>query len=119
MKEQIAPLLEKLAEKLGTTVEHLWQVLVRQAYIAGVYDISFAVIFILASVVGIPKFVRLLKNWLQKGGDAEFFAPVIAVASIVGWAVVAVIVLSSIRDAVFALANPEYWALKEVLEAIR
>lgn len=34
MNEQVLALLTQLAEKLGTTVEHLWSVLVKQAFIS-------------------------------------------------------------------------------------
>ncbi len=39
MDEQIEKLLRELAEKLGTTAEHLWGVLMRQAPISGVIGI--------------------------------------------------------------------------------
>jgi len=34
LEKELVPLLEKLSEKLGTTAEHLWQILIKQAPIA-------------------------------------------------------------------------------------
>ena len=41
MNDQTLELIRDLAEKLGTTTEHLWGVLVTQAYISGVGDVIF------------------------------------------------------------------------------
>ena len=43
MKE-IAPILEKLANQLGTTATYLWEVLIRQAFVSDIQDIAFIVL---------------------------------------------------------------------------
>ena len=41
MNDQTLELIRDLAEKLGTTTEHLWGVLMTQAFISGIGDVIF------------------------------------------------------------------------------
>lgn len=52
MNDNTRQLLEQLAVKLGTTVEHLWGVLIRQAPVSGLISILgyIAVIAVLAEI---------------------------------------------------------------------
>ena len=47
MNDQTLQLLKQLADKLGTTAEHLWAVLVKQAGIEARMDAGFAGMFLL------------------------------------------------------------------------
>jgi len=118
--EQLAPLLEKLAEKLGTTVEHLWQVLINQAQVQLQINelwmtfqfwamIALGVFFLLA-LVGII----FSDDYEEKG--------------IFGWLSFAIFVVAAIFAACYfgnytenitLTTNPEYWALKEVLSQLK
>ena len=116
MKE-LTVLLEQLALKLGTTVEHLWGVLLRQAPISGTVNIIISVTVIIISVF----FVRLaiVKT---KGPDAEWDEEgaflIWVVALIIAFGSSA-IVFASIKNIASAFLNPEYWALNELLTAIK
>ena len=119
MKE-LTPLLEKLAEKLGTTTEYLWGVLLAQAQVE-IY--IFIAIFIL-TVFGVIATVKLLK-YTQKYWDKEDapttawialgFGCVIGMATIIG----VLSTIANISDVITAINNPKYWALKEVLNVIK
>ena len=50
MNDQTVQLLRELAEKFGTTTEHLWGVLIKQAYISGVGDLITSIAFALAAI---------------------------------------------------------------------
>jgi hypothetical protein len=119
MNEQTTKLLEALAAKLGTTAEYLWTVLLRQAWISAIEDVLQYLV-----VASLPyfmwKFHKRMKATMEGGylsNDEEKWL-------IVGvcWFVVAVIVFWAflcIPDTITKLVNPEYWALSEVLHALR
>ena len=121
MDDKTLQALTVLAEKLGTTAEYLWGVLLKQAPITGAIDLA-----IMAAWVAMAwlwcRFV-LRKTTAPKATDdapypkadwreeAAFFSWLSAVA-LVG--VTALIVSSSFAMAVAALVNPEYWALRQI-----
>lgn len=49
MDEKYYELLERIATKLGTTAEHLWGVMVKQAPISGITDLISIVVLIAAA----------------------------------------------------------------------
>lgn len=115
MNEATTKLVEELAAKLGTTAEHLWGVLVRQAPISGVCD----ALAIVAWIIGLAWALRLVRSKTKEtDGDAEwedegaFFAWLV-------WGITAAVVMivagACFGDIVASIVNPEYWALKQVM----
>jgi hypothetical protein len=111
MDDKTEKLIRDLAEKLGTTSEHLWTVMVRQAPISGVTAIFEAAIMIIA-VVAAFYFVQdktATNAWMGEGAFFAWF----------GWVIFTVVVFMavccSIEDTVSAIFNPEYWALNKLL----
>jgi len=111
MKE-LTPLLEKLADKLGTTVEHLWSVLLQQAQIdAQIWQMwmvvwmcvfgGLAVISIFLAFIGSREKWELWGVWFIVTG----LSFVIGIPVFIGC-------YSAI---ITRTQNPEYWALKEIL----
>ena len=49
--DKMIPLLEKFADKLGTTAEYLWGVLVRQQIVSSVVELSVFVVCVVAIVL--------------------------------------------------------------------
>jgi hypothetical protein len=114
MDEKYAQLLETLATKLGTTAEHLWGVLLRQAPISGAVDLALCII--LAAVAW--KLIALVK---RKTADPESewrFDPLPAVFFALVATILSGVALLSIPGIVSAFANPEYWALKQLLSMV-
>lgn len=107
MNEQTQKLIEQLAQKLGTTAEHLWGVLVRQAPVSGVTHI---VCWIIAGVFFYVSFKRI-----KAGEDAD--------AKVLLWALWSLGFLMFLpmfyQDSQLILAsffNPEFWALKQIIK---
>ena len=96
MKE-IAPLLEQLAAKLGTTVEKLWPVLVRQATVEAKTNLIWIVVLCVVSYV-VFSFATEGYRWLT-------LAPIL-------------VLVLYVEDTVQRFANPQYFAVKEILDAI-
>ena len=123
MDEKYQALIEALASKLGTTAEHLWGVLVRQAPISGAVDLVLCMLIATVTVW----FVALVKNkttapaateedrypHAEWRDDAAFLAW--AVALIAG-VLALVCVIGSSQGIAAAFANPEYWALKQLVK---
>lgn len=119
MNEQTTKLIEQLAQKLGTTTEYLWTVLIKQAPISAATD---ALCFIFVIIGGIILW-RLHKYLSKERGDYKHsiyyeqeeavIIPMLIVAII--WAICFIACFFSIGNIINGFFNPEYWALKEVL----
>lgn len=117
MNEQTEKLIRELAEKLGTTVDHLWGVLVRQAPIDGCASII-SWLFIAALIAGMFFFVRygfrraetcVGGGWAIASVMMAFVAAILAIALVV-------IVCTDLSTTIAAFKNPEYWALKQLIK---
>lgn len=115
-------MLKSLADKLGTTVENLWEVLMKQAPIAAVTETVICAVFGLA-VFASYRLVRK-KTKRPSATDADKFprAEWEEDAAFAGWLVTVLLVipfLIQLREAAVTVStvalNPEYWALHELL----
>ena len=123
MDDNTLKALTALSEKLGTTSEYLWGVLLRQAHISATIDL-----FVMAIWIGLA--VLFLRTVQEKtkvpqetetrphpraewSGDDAFFA---WAGAIVFAAIVALCVGVSITDTIAGFVNPEYWALHQILK---
>ena len=125
MKE-LTLFLEQLANKLGTTVEKLWAVLLKQAPISGMVDFAICIGLVLIAV-GCFRFVNkkttvpaTTQNDQYPRAQWEEEAAVVCWIGIgVFLVIVLVVIICSIQDIVSAFLNPEYWALKQILEIVK
>lgn len=129
MKEELLTRLDALAEKLGTTGEYLWEVLVRQAEIQVYQDLlTSAVLFICGGVL-LALGLYLLKQSTSYvwGGNEDSYTTMSGRANrktgaFFSWAgslFFLILSLSHAASLLTPLLNPEYWALKQVLEVLR
>jgi len=112
--EATEKLIETLATKFGTTAEHLWGVLVRQAPISAGIDLTVWILFAAGVIWGWLRFLKVLRSLgpLEDSGDAGVaIGFVLTVASLI-LVLVAVLTASTTAAAFF---NPEYWALQQLL----
>ena len=113
--ENLTPLLEQLAEKFGTTVEHLWEVMITQASIF----VSFSVVFffITAIVITIMIFYSV---WFHR--IETYDSDVHEILLIVGWMISFVLIILCViflYDVITAIKNPEYWALERLMKFLK
>lgn len=96
--------LEVLSGKFGTTVSHLWQVLVRQEIIDGI----FGGVVVIGILLAIKPIIRLTKLMIQKEAEMAWIGYGIGLLFLI------LVFFSAMFEAVGAL-NPEYGALKTIL----
>ena len=120
--EELTPLLEKLAEKLGTTTEYLWGVLLKQAPIIAATELVYLVLVILGGIVLYKIHKRLSKkvdgnNSIYYKADELVIAPMVIAAII--WVILFIMCFFSIGTIITGFFNPEYWALDEIMSLIK
>lgn len=113
MTNEIAKALEVLAQKLGTTSEYLWNVLLKQAPISAVADFIQFTIIVFACYFWTKNFKAFITKISDKIWKEENWVWIILVSVILG--VSAIVVFFSFPNTIYALINPEYWALNLLL----
>lgn len=99
---------DELLARLGTTVEHLWGVLLRQAPIHG----AFSIVFDVVACVALYYAWRTLYKWDGYVEDKDILYALLGCVT----AFVCVYVFYNLPMIAAAFFNPEYWALKQVLK---
>lgn len=127
MNEQTEKLIRELAAKLGTTTEHLWQVLTYQAMITGLTNI-FLFLFLFCFLWISLKIIRAktkvppkTQSNLYPNGQWEMDGPGFAAWALwsVAVATFGIVFLTNFADITSALLNPEYFALQQVLHIVK
>ena len=110
-QEKITAALQALADKLGQTGAHLWQVLIRQQHIAAVEGIVWVIV--LAGMAILTH--RWAKKCWNSSEDCDTEAALLWIASalsILG----ALLILTSVASWII---NPEFGALSDLMEMFR
>lgn len=118
MNEQTLNALKELAAKLGTTAEHLWSVLIRQAYISFATDLVLYFVLALAMWLSFKKLFPFLSNRIHEDPDGDFAYWIAAGMTATLLVLCILLAIFNITDTVTKIANPEYWALMRILDAI-
>lgn len=119
MNEETLKLLEQLASKLGTTAESLWTVLIRQASIAATVHLCFTVLIIIIGII----LWKINKRFNENDGTMSYrynnsLSITMGITTII-WTVFFVGQFAKIDVIVNGFFNPEYWALMEILNALK
>ncbi len=108
-----------LAEQLGTTVEYLWPIVIRQQYIQPWYGVLTAVVFGVAAFVFYRGYKYYMNKYKENGwGDVYDLYYMLCIA---GCGVAISVAFVSIIHASFNLLdliNPDYAALEDVMKMI-
>lgn len=121
MNEQTAKLVEQLAQKLGTTTEYLWSVLLRQAPISALTDLIYFVLVCIGGVFILKAHKNFSKENERRDSkyyDNDALAPIMIVVVVI-WTVLFLAAFFSIGNIVNGFFNPEYWALDEILSSLK
>ena len=118
--EKLSEAVKVMAEKLGVAVEKLYPILIRQAYVEGYISLAWVIFGILGIMICGYLFWKSFKSLTTDNNvnddDARVFVLSIS-AFIVIVSIAAVII--NIGNAIRALANPEWYAIKMILNLIK
>lgn len=115
MEEKAIELLEQLAQSLGTTIDYLWPVLIQQGKIQIVF---FLVALVTASIFTYVAY-RMSRNIdyiIDNDLEGLYFPMMFVVLFLVVVSWISTFIYAG--DAITGLFNPEYWALKQILELL-
>jgi hypothetical protein len=114
--DKLTELLQQLANKLGTTVEHLWMVLTRQGQIEAVKSMIIFGVAILFAVL----YALLLRNKyaILKEEDNDLLGFVFLFTGLGGIIYLSVTACQFVSD-IDGLLNPEYWALEHIIKKLK
>lgn len=127
LRQQIFTRLDALSTKLGVAAEHVWNVLIRQAYAEA--GMSFAnLLFALIVLFVICGWVK--KSWGKPGtektaygntclSEEQLFYRIISACALVIVVIWSIVALSWAIDGVGYLINPEYFALKSIFGLLK
>lgn len=116
--KDLTPLLNKLADKLGTTATHLWAVLTQQAHVNSVIWISVFFVLLALSVASLWGWLKLGKkyNW---DVDKNAFIVINGTIFFVSLAMTVAVFFVNVSDVVTGFTNPQYWAFEQVMSIIQ
>lgn len=141
--DKVMELLEQLASSLGVAVEYLWTTLVKQQYVEGVTNLAMAVVGIVIIIaIGciVPRATKGLDNKYKElkssrlenatGYNGSRYVSsmtedtfntlrfLVPIAACIIMLVVFGCIVNNIKFGIQQLLNPDYFALKEVLDTI-
>ncbi len=124
MEKETIKLIETLANKLGTTSQYLWGILVKQAPVDATITLMQIIIVAIAGIALYKTHKRLCQkpkndnyndSWYEK---SDGVLPAIMVVLAVIWGVLAICCFFAINDIFNGYFNPEYWALNYLMEKL-
>ena len=126
MEEKAFEYIDAIAANLGVAAEHVYGALLKQAMVSGLRSVVYIIICLAVSYLIIKMFKRIYSD-VKEGEDSifvdSFGISLGGVFSIIIGGVAIIIlffaIMADIGNATTALLNPEYWALKEILNTIK
>jgi hypothetical protein len=114
MDSNTEKLIRELADKLGITAGHLWAALVRQAPISGTVDLLMCVVVVALLVCS----YRRLRRFDPGHDFRELFCGVWFLWGAAAFST-SMVIGSSLSKIAAAFFNPEYWALRQLIDNIQ
>lgn len=121
MEKEQNELLQQLAEKMGTTTEYLWSVLLKQAPIDStttLIQIALVVLFGYVIYKLHLKFSKKKEDGYSNEYDNNPQIEILMFVSVCIFGILAIASFFCIQSVINGYVNPEYWALKQILDTI-
>lgn len=117
--EDFGSVIDELAKQMGVAAEHIYEVIVRQQYVEGISGLIgsglFFIFAIILMIVSLKSRKRLLNEGYADGSDMIAFRWIGIVISFI----IVIVVLFTTIAYLKMLLNPEFYALKDIMELIR
>ena len=118
MSEELASILAILSEKFGTTVEHLYAVMLHQAAInAGVIAVVW-----LVCLVSLGFVLSNVRKTLTKIESSDYEEDGLVMSVVLQLAGIGIFILTTLLGAnhfVTLILNPEFWVIQQILGALK
>lgn len=101
--------LSVVADKVGVASDHFYPILVKQQYMEGFIDLGIGAVLLLLSI-----FLSGVLWLLIRDKDGETVFPVIVITFIT-----ILFGISFFGSGLLGVMNPEYYALKEIMEVVK
>lgn len=126
MEDKAFEYIDAIAANLGVAAEHVYGALLKQAMVSGLISVLYIIICLAVSYV----IIKILKTVYAdvKAEEESLFVDGFGIslagvfAVIFGGIAIVImffVIMAEISNATTALLNPEYWALKEILDTIK
>ena len=122
LSPEVLAKLDALAQKLGVTAQYLWAILVRQARIEAIQEIICLVLscaVVCVAALWLRSIIKRVKSFDGFMLDLPIVEIMGFVATSVCGMVFLVISLCAVTNLPTLLFNPEYFALQQILGAIK
>ncbi|MFW0909661.1 hypothetical protein [Bacillus altitudinis] len=111
--------IDKLAAKLGVAAEHVYGVLVKQAVVGGVLSTLMMIAAIIVAVFLTKSLAKKSREHQKHVGKYDINPyQIIHWGAVFALAVLSIAALTNGPDMVGKIINPEYYAIKEILDTI-
>lgn len=120
MNKETLQLIDKLAAKLGVATDYLWSVLIKQAFVSGITDIIQYVVIVALCIFLIKKhkhFCNKDNKWSYYEMEDGLGIPM-TIAGVVA-AFLLLCLFFCVPNTFTKFANPEYWALEQILDTVK
>jgi len=114
-QEKIIEYIDALSVKLGVATEHVYGVMVRQQFVEGIVYSIVTLSVLIASIVAFKKSLQSFFKCCKQDEDRTF-GFVIAYGLVLFMSFFAAI--SFLPDQILKIYNPEYYAIKTILDTI-
>lgn len=115
MEQKAFELIEQMAAKLGVAVQFVMSALIRQAYVEAITWVVVDLLFIVVSVFIFRNIRKIVKWCYGEDDDLRTEAAILMVPAII-YIVCMLVCLCHIETIVTGFLNPEYWAIKQILD---
>ena len=119
--DQTSQIIEQIAQKLGTTSQYLWGVLIKQAPIDATVLLIQTLLIVALGVV----LLKLHRKFSDRSkGDSMYYLheEALVIPMLIGalfFTVLSIVCFTCIGNIVNGYFNPEYWALHNILESVK
>ena len=116
--KELQEVLKVLADQFGTTVSHVWEILVKQQMVDSITTIAMIVAMAIICILSIIVLVRA-KKYSDEKNDYDSASVIISgVIAIITGVLLVLIVPFCLDNIVTGFVNPEYGALMDILEKL-
>lgn len=111
MDEQTSKIIEQIAQKLGTTAEYLWAVLIKQAPVDATVSLVQVIATVCISVFLWRLHVKLSNPDHQLNYDDNFSSSILMGGALSVCFILLLVAFFTIPDIINGYFNPEFWAI--------